>query len=86
MQLSTIKDNLTMTKKAQHVISEAASEAIKGLIRAFGPKVFAIGLHNACAHGDIFAELGHDVSDESMDKLYEGIDTIKAAADLIIDE
>lgn len=35
-----------------------------------------VGVHNACAHGDIFDETCEDVSDSDLDTLFDHFDAI----------
>jgi hypothetical protein len=69
-----------MSKSQAFVMAEAAEQSIRGLIKAFGPKVFATGLNNACIHGEIFEEMDLEVSDTALLTWYEGIAKLSTAA------
>jgi hypothetical protein len=73
-----------MSKSQNFVMAEAAEQSIRGLIKAFGPKVFVTGLNNACVHGEIFEEMDLEVSDAALVTWYEGIEKLSTAAKEII--
>lgn len=72
-----------MPKNSTRLLADAATESIKGLILAFGPKVFMAGLNNASIHGDIFKGFSFEVSDEGLAQWYDGIEAMSKAADAL---
>ena len=38
------------------------------------------GLHNACVHGTVMTEAGANVTDQNLEKLFQGFDLALAAA------
>lgn len=64
-------------------MADAATESIKGLIKAFGPEMFAIGLNNASMHGDVFKEMDLNVTDNVLGAWYKGIEALTYAGELI---
>lgn len=62
----------------------AITEAIlKSILQEIGPKNFAIALHNASVHGDVFKENFSDfLGDEDyfLNQWYEGIDQLNKAS------
>ena len=62
----------------------AITEAImKSILQDIGPKNFAIALHNASVHGDVFKENFSDFLDDEdyfLNQWYEGIDQLNKAS------
>ena len=62
----------------------AITEAImKSILQDIGPKNFAIALHNASVHGDVFKENFSDFLDDEdyfLNQWYEGIDQLDKAS------
>ncbi len=62
----------------------AITEAVlKSILQEIGPKNFAIALHNASVHGDVFAENFSEYLDDEdafLKKWYEGLDILNQAA------
>ena len=62
----------------------AITEAIlKSILQEIGPKNFAIALHNASVHGDVFKENFSDFLDDEdyfLKQWYEGIDQLNKAS------
>ena len=62
----------------------AITEAVlKSILQEIGPKNFAIALHNASVHGDVFNENFFEYLDDDdifLKTWYEGIDLLRKAA------
>lgn len=59
------------------------TEVIKALIIVNGPKDFAAALNNACYHGEVFLKMDFEVNDESLAKLFDGIEKFREGAEAI---
>ena len=62
----------------------AITEAVlKSILQEIGPKNFAIALHNASVHGDVFNENFSEYLDDDdifLTRWYEGIDQLNKAS------
>ena len=62
----------------------AITEAVlKSILQEIGPKNFAIALHNASVHGDVFNENFFEYLDDDdifLTRWYEGIDQLNKAS------
>ena len=62
----------------------AITEAgLKSTLQEIGPKKFAVALHNASAHGDVFKEDFSDFLDDEdyfLNQWYEGIEQLNKAS------
>ena len=63
---------------------QAITEAVlKSILQEIGPKNFAIALHNASVHGDVFEENFSEYLDDEdafLKKWYEGLDILNQAS------
>ena len=56
---------------------------LKSILQEIGPKNFAIALHNASVHGDVFNENFFEYLDDDdifLTRWYEGIDQLNKAS------
>ena len=61
-------------------INEIVTDFIKSAIRlSEDPQQVVAGIHNAFVFGEIFEDIGFDITDEKLGKIFEGIETIKEA-------
>lgn len=62
---------------AQEIVNRNES-VIRALAEHSSMEDVMIGIHNACAHGEIFESTGEDVSEEQLEELFEHFDAILA--------
>lgn len=55
-------------------------DTMRGMICGFGLSSVLGALHNACCQGDVLVELGYEVSNKQLGKLFDGFDTSMKAA------
>lgn len=66
-------------------INEVVTDFIKSAIRlSDDPQQVLTGIHNAFVHGEIFDQIGFNITEENLGKIFEGIEVIQKA--LIEDE
>ncbi len=62
---------------AQEIVARNES-VIRALAEHSSMEEVMIGVHNACAHGEIFDITGEDVSEGQLEELFEHFDAILA--------
>ena len=66
-------------------INEIVTDFIKSAIRqSEDPQQVLVGIYNAFVHGEIFDQIGFNITEENLGKIFEGIEVIQKA--LIEDE
>ncbi len=61
-------------------INEIVTDFIKSAIRlSEDPQQVVAGIHNAFILGEIFDDIGVDITHEELGKIFEGIETIQKA-------
>ena len=72
-----------MSKKREVVQKMIESQTKAFMREEIHPVDILIGVHNAMAYGNIFDEVGLDISDEQLEQLFEGLgETIKVLGEL----
>ncbi len=66
-------------------INEVVTDFIQSAIRlSEDPQQVLTGIHNAFVHGEIFDQIGFNITEEKLGKVFEGIEVIQKA--LVEDE
>lgn len=52
------------------------TQIVKSLIQGVGPKGFFVCLHNAMIHGEVFEEMGLEMSDEQLGEMFDHVDRL----------
>lgn len=53
------------------------------MIKEYGLTAVSVALHNACVHGEVFAEAGYGITQAELDKLFPVLESLMAEAKVI---